>query len=96
MSQDEARQLFSQAKKLYQDEKLDEAIDIFQSIKREDSPETFARAQLNLALIWRKKGEQEKAIAIYETIQREDNPKAFAKAQYNLALIWAEKDDFGL
>ncbi|WP_314311204.1 tetratricopeptide repeat protein [Aggregatibacter segnis] len=93
MSQDEARQLFSQAKKLYQDEKLDEAIDIFQSIKREDSPETFARAQLNLALIWRKKGEQEKAIAIYETIQREDNPKAFAKAQYNLALIWAEKDD---
>ena len=93
MSQDEARQLFSQAKKLYQDEKLDEAIDIFQSIKREDSPEIFAIAQLNLALIWRKKGEQEKAIAIYETIQREDNPKAFAKAQYNLALIWAEKDD---
>ena len=93
MSQDEARQLFSQAKKLYQDEKLDEAIDIFQSIKREDSPETFARAQLNLALIWRKKGEQEKAIAAYEAIHREDDKETFALVQLGLAQIWEEKGE---
>ena len=93
MSQDEARQLFSQAKKLYQDEKLDETIDIFQSIKREDSPETFARAQLNLALIWRKKGEQEKAIAAYEAIHREDDKETFALAQLGLAQIWEEKGE---
>ena len=93
MSQDEARQLFSQAKKLYQDEKLDEAIDIFQSIKREDSPETFARAQLNLALIWRKKGEQEKAIAAYEAIHREDDKETFALAQLGLTQIWEEKGE---
>ncbi|WP_315091402.1 tetratricopeptide repeat protein, partial [Aggregatibacter segnis] len=66
---------------------------IYETIQREDDKETFAKAQVNLALIWEKKDEQEKAIAVYETIQREDNPEAFARAQLGLAEIWADKGE---
>ena len=70
MSQDEARQLFSQAKKLYQDEKLDEAIEIYKLVKREDSKELFAAAQFYLGVILKKQGKLEQAIAVYQAIQR--------------------------
>ena len=93
MPQDEMNQLFLRALALEKEGKLDEAIEIYQLIKRENSPKFFAQAQYNLALIWRKKGEQEKEIAVYKAIQREDNPKAFAKAQFNLGIIWKEKGE---
>ena len=93
MPQDEMNQLFLRALALEKEGKLDEAIEIYQLIKRENSPKFFAQAQYNLALIWRKKGEQEKEIAVYKAIQREDNPKAFAKAQFNLGVIWDEKGE---
>ncbi len=93
MPQDKMNQLFLRALALEKEGKLDEAIEIYQLIKRENSPKFFAQAQYNLALIWRKKGEQEKEIAVYKAIQREDNPKAFAKAQFNLGIIWKEKGE---
>ncbi|URJ86701.1 tetratricopeptide repeat protein [Pasteurella multocida] len=53
----------------------------------------YARAQFNLALIFKEKGEQDKVIAAYRAISREDSPEVYAKAQFNLALIFQEKGE---
>lgn len=55
MSQDEARQLFSQASVLSQNGQLDEAIEIYKLVKREDSKELFAAAQFCLGVILKNK-----------------------------------------
>ena len=91
MSQDEARQLFSQASVLSQNGQLDEAIEIYKLVKREDSKELFAAAQFCLGVILKNQGRLEQAIAVYQAIQRDDSAETFAKAYVNLGGILKEQ-----
>ena len=73
--------------------KLDEAIATFQSIKHEDSPEQYAKAQFNLGLALRQKGDIEREIKAYRNIRRKDSPKTYAQAQFNLGFLLGQKGD---
>ena len=73
--------------------KLDEAIAIFQSIKHEDLPEQYAKAQFCLGLALGQKGDVEGEIKAYRNIKREDSPEAYAQAQFNLGLALGQKGD---
>ena len=59
--------------------KLDEAIATFQSIKHEDSPEQYAKAQFNLGLALGQKGDIEGEIESYRNIKCEDLLKRMLK-----------------
>ena len=73
--------------------KLDEAIATFQSIKHEDSPEQYAKAQFNLGLALGQKGNIEGEIESYRNIKCEDSPETYAQAQFNLGLSLGQKGD---
>ena len=73
--------------------KLDEAIAIFQSIKHEDLPEQYAKAQFCLGLALGQKGDVEGEIKAYRNIKREYSPEIYALAQFNLGLAREQKGD---
>lgn len=83
--------LFSTATQLVQAGKLDEAIDIYQSIQKEDSPEWFANAQVNLGVLFYKQGKVSEAIGAWQLIQKEDSRELFANAQLNLGVLFDEQ-----
>lgn len=93
MTEQEIDALLQQAADLYDQGQLKEAVDIWRSIKREDSPEQYAIARLNLGVILRKLGDTEGAMAACRNIKREDSPELYAKAQVNLGAIWGEQGD---
>ena len=93
MTEQEINALLQQADDLYLKEQLDQAIEILRRIKREDSPETYAMAQLNLGVALRKQGKTEEAIAVYRSIKREDSPETYAMAQLNLGVALGEQGD---
>ena len=80
-----------QAGDLYRKGQLDNAIEILRRIKREDSPETYAMAQLNLGVVLGAQGDTEGAIAAYRNITREDSREQYAKAQFNLGVALQEQ-----
>ena len=73
--------------------KLDEAIAIFRSIKYEDLPEQYAKAQFCLGLALGQKGDVEGEIKAYRNIKREYSPEIYALAQLNLGFILGQKRD---
>lgn len=89
----EPGELLNEGVALVKQGKLDEAIAIFQSIKHEDSPEQYAKAQSNLGLALGQKGDIEGEIKAYRNIKREDSPEAYIQAQFNLGLALRQKGD---
>ena len=73
--------------------KLDEAIAIFQSIKHEDSPEQYAKAQFCLGWTLGQKGDIEGEIKAYRNIKRKYSPEMYARAQLNLGFRLGQKGD---
>lgn len=57
--------LLKQAFDLYQQGEVNQAIQIWQSIEREDSPDAYASAQFNLGNTLREQGDIEGAIETY-------------------------------
>ena len=93
MTEQEINALLQQADDLYLKEQLDQAIEILRRIKREDSPETYAMAQLNLGVVLGAQGDSAGAIAAYRSIKREDSPETYAMAQFNLGVILGKQGD---
>ena len=85
--------LLNEGAALVKQGKLDEAIAIFRSIKHEDSPEQYAKAQFNLGLALGQKGDVEGEIKAYRNIKREDSPEMYARAQLYLGLALKKKGD---
>ena len=93
MTEQELNALLQQAGNLYRQGQLDQAIEIWRRIKREDSPELYAEAQFNLGVALRKQGKTEEAIAVYRSIKREDSPETYAMAQLNLGVVLGAQGD---
>ncbi|MFC0036066.1 tetratricopeptide repeat protein [Cardiobacterium valvarum] len=85
--------LLNEGAALVKQGKLDEAIAIFRSIKHEDSPEQYAKAQFCLGLVLGQKGDIEGEIKAYRNIKREDSPEMYARAQLNLGFRLGQKRD---
>ena len=84
----------------YNEDKFDEAITVWSTITRDDSPKVYAWAQLNLGVIYKdlaykdKDEDQRKldeAIAAWSNIHRDDNPKTYATAQLKLGLAYKDQ-----
>ncbi|MFP5074208.1 tetratricopeptide repeat protein, partial [Neisseria sp. WLZKY-1] len=73
MTEQEINALLQQGIDLYDQGLLKEAVDIWRSIKREDSPELYAKAQFNLGVTLEKRGDDEGAIAAYQNVKHEDS-----------------------
>ena len=93
MTEQEIKALLQQADDLYLKGQLDEAIEIWRSIKHADSPELYAEAQFNLGVALRKQGKTEEAIAVYRSIKREDSREQYAMAQLNLGVVLGAQGD---
>ena len=93
MTEQEIKALLQQADDLYLKGQLDQAIEIWRRIKREDSPEWYAKAQFNLGVILGAQGDSAGAIAAYRNITREDSPETYAMAQFNLGFILGKQGD---
>lgn len=86
-------QLMVQAKKLYDQGKLKEAIQIWQGFTREDSDAVYAMAQLNLGVLLRKDNDIEGTKRAYNNIQRSDSAELYAIAQLNLGNLLRKLKD---
>ena len=93
MTEQELNALLQQADDLYRKGQFDEAAEILRRIKREDSPEQYAKAQFNLGVILGEQGDSAGAIAAYRSIKREDSPEWYAKAQFNLGVALGKQGD---
>ena len=93
MTEQEIKALLQQAGDLYRKGQFDKAAEIWRRIKREDSPEQYAKAQVNLGVVLGEQGDSAGAIAAYRSIKREDSPEWYAKAQFNLGVILGEQGD---
>lgn len=93
MTEQELNALLQQADDLYRKGQLDKAIEILRRIKREDSPEWYAKAQFNLGVILGAQGDTEGAIAAYRNIERTDSPETYAMAQLNLGVVLGAQGD---
>ena len=93
MTEQELNALLQQADDLYRKGQLDKAIEILRRIKREDSPEQYAKAQVNLGVVLGEQGDSAGAIAAYRSIKREDSPEWYAKAQFNLGVALGKQGD---
>ena len=72
--------------------KLDEAIDVFNKVKKEDSPLYYAIAKLNLGEILESKGNIKEAILAYQEV--EGTPVLRARAQLRLGNALYKKGEF--
>ena len=93
MTEQEIKALLQEVGDLYRKGQFDKAAEIWRRIKREDSPEWYAKAQVNLGVVLRKQGKDEEAIAVYRSIKRTDSKEVYAKAQFNLGFILGAQDD---
>ena len=93
MDREKFTKLIQEGINLAMQERLDEAIAIFQSIKREDSPIQYTEAQLNLGVALYKGNKIDNAITVFQKIKREDSTKFYAKAQNNIGLIFDKKGE---
>ena len=93
MTEQEIKALLQQAGDLYRKGQFDKAAEIWRRIKREDSPEQYAKAQVNLGVVLGEQGDSAGAIAAYRSIKREDSPEWYAKAQFNLGVALGKQGD---
>ena len=64
--------------------KSDQAIKTWSNINHDDDPETYARAQFNLGIVYKDQGKLDQAIKTWSNINHDDDPQAYARAQNNL------------
>ena len=76
----------------YKDGDFTEAIKVWSTITRDDSPKVYANAQTNLGFIYYVQDKLDKAIAAWSSIHRDDDPEAYAKAQTSLGDAYAGQD----
>ena len=76
MTEQEIKALLQEVGDLYRKGQFDQAIEIWRRIKREDSPEWYAKAQFNLGVILGEQGDTDGEIAAYRNIIREDSSTA--------------------
>ena len=93
MTEQEIKAFLRQAIDLYKQDKFDKAAEIWRRIKREDSSEPYAMAQLGLGITLEKQDDTEGAIAAYRNIAREDSSEPYAMAQFNLGVILGKQGD---
>ncbi|PSJ79940.1 tetratricopeptide repeat protein [Neisseria iguanae] len=86
-----AEQILKHADNLRKQKDFDGAIALYKNIRREDSPEAYAKAQFNLGIALKQQGDIEDAITAYKSIRHEDLPKQYAKAQFNLGIALKQK-----
>ena len=93
MTEQEINALLQQGIDLYDQGLLKEAVDIWRSIKREDSPELYAKAQVNLGVIWGEQGDIDGVVSTCQNVKHEDSPEAYAMAQFNLGVTLGKRGD---
>ena len=93
MTEQEIKALLQQAGDLYRKGQFDKTIEILRRIKREDSSELYATAQVNLGVALAKQGKTDEAIDTFRNIQPEDSKEQYAKARLNLGVILGEQGD---
>ena len=93
MTEQKIKALLQRARHLYLKGQFDKAAEIWRRIKREDSPEQYAKAQFNLGVILGEQGDTEGEIAAYRNITREDSREQYAKAQVNLGVALGVQGD---
>ena len=91
MTEQEIKALLQQAGDLYRKGQFDKTIEILRRIKREDSSELYATAQVNLGVALAKQGKTDEAIDTFRNIQPEDSKEQYAKAQVNLGVALAKQ-----
>ena len=74
----------------YEDGRFDEAITVWSTITRDDSPKVYALTQLGLGLAYRDQGKPSQAIKAWSSISHDDDPKTYAQAQLILGTAYAE------
>ena len=65
----------------------EESMAAYRNVKREDSPEQYAKAQLNLGVILEGQGDAKGAITTYRNITYEDLPEQYATVQFTLGIM---------
>ena len=78
---------------LREQDKIEDAIAAYRSIERTDSPEQYAKAQVNLGIALGAQGDNAGAIAAYRSIERTDSPEQYAKAQLCLGITLGTQGD---
>ena len=71
----------------YEKGRIDEAIKVWSTITRDDSPKVYALIQLGLGLAYRDQGKPSQAIKAWSNVPHDD-PKTYAWAQFNLGLAY--------
>ena len=74
----------------YEDGRFDEAITVWSTITRDDSPKVYALTQLILGTVYADLGKLEQAIEAWSSISHDDDPKTYAQAQLILGTVYAE------
>ena len=74
----------------YEDGRFDEAITVWSTITRDDSPKVYALTQLILGTVYADLGKLEQAIEAWSSISHDDDPKTYAQAQLILGTAYAE------
>ena len=88
-----AQERFELGKSRYNEGKISEAIEVWANITRDDSPEAYAQAQLNLGnTYYYSAGRLQKAIDAWSKVLQKDNPEAYAQAQLNLGNTHADRN----
>jgi len=93
MTEQKIKALLQRARHLYLKGQFDKAAEIWRRIKREDSPEQYAKAQVNLGVVLAKQDQLDEAIATFCNIQPEDSKESYAKAQLGLGMILEARGD---
>ena len=86
-----AQERFDLGISYFKEDKFDEAITAWSNIRREDDPETYARAQFNLGLAYKAQGKLDQAIKTWSKVRHGDDPETYAGAQCNLGVAYKDQ-----
>ena len=76
----------------YNEGKFDKAIEAWSNITRDDDPAVYARAQLNLGVVYKEEqGNLLQAINTWSNITRDDDPAVYARAQLYLGIAYKKQ-----
>ncbi|UOP05452.1 tetratricopeptide repeat protein [Conchiformibius kuhniae] len=87
-----AESIFQKAYELYEQNKINEAIEAWQSIRREDDAEVYVLAQTFLGICFEELNQLSKAQKAYQNIQYTDSPKYYARAQFHLGILFGNQN----
>ena len=79
----------------FKEGRFDEAITVWSTITRDDSPKVYALTQLGIGAAYQTLGKLKKAIKAWSKVRHGDDPKAYAGAQFNLGITYKNQDRLG-